>query len=77
VVGVSSGGTLGYYFAATYPDRVDALVLSNTPSDSVARFMVKNSPGLDAALAEFKRTGVEGRDFGRNISPSSTAIRAG
>jgi pimeloyl-ACP methyl ester carboxylesterase len=62
-VGVSSGGTLGYYFAATYPDRVDALVLSNTPSDSVTNLKLPSTPALDAALAATKKTGIEGRDF--------------
>lgn len=62
-VGVSSGGTLGYYFAATYPDRVDALVLSNTPSDSVKNLKLPTTPALDASLAAAKITGIEGRDF--------------
>jgi pimeloyl-ACP methyl ester carboxylesterase len=63
VVGVSSGGTAGYYFAAAYPDRVEALVLSNTPSDPVPNLKVTNPPKLEAAVQNFKRTGVEGMDF--------------
>ncbi|MEC3947475.1 alpha/beta fold hydrolase [Sphingobium sp. HWE2-09] len=63
VVGVSSGGTAGYYFAAAYPDRVEALVLSNTPSDPVPNLKVKTPPKLEAAVEKFKRTGVEGLDF--------------
>lgn len=63
LVGVSSGGTLAYYFAATYPDRVQALVLSNTPSDSVTNLKLPSTPALDASLAAAKATGIEGRDF--------------
>ncbi|MET0364092.1 MAG: alpha/beta hydrolase [Sphingobium sp.] len=65
LVGVSSGGTLAYYFAAAHPERVDALVLSNTPSDPVPNLKVVNPPALDAAVADFKRTGIESRDFWR------------
>jgi pimeloyl-ACP methyl ester carboxylesterase len=63
VVGVSSGGTAGYYFAAAYPDRVEALVLSNTPSDPVPNLKVETPPKLQAAVDKFKRTGVEDMDF--------------
>ncbi len=63
LVGVSSGGTLAYYFAATYPERVAALVLSNTPSDSVTNLKLPSTPALDASLAAAKATGIEGRDF--------------
>lgn len=35
LAGVSSGGTLAYYFAAKYPQRVDRMVLSNAPADPV------------------------------------------
>jgi pimeloyl-ACP methyl ester carboxylesterase len=63
VFGVSSGGTLGYYFAATYPDRVDALILANTPSDPVGATKLASTPAIDAALAAAKRNGYEGRDF--------------
>lgn len=31
VLGTSSGGIIGYRFAATYPERVNALILSNIP----------------------------------------------
>jgi pimeloyl-ACP methyl ester carboxylesterase len=63
VVGVSSGGTLGYYLAAAHPERVEALVLSNTPSDPVPNLKVELTPALQAAVDKFKRTGVEGMDF--------------
>ncbi|MEC3911472.1 alpha/beta hydrolase [Sphingobium sp. CR2-8] len=63
VVGVSSGGTLGYYLAAAHPERVSALVLSNTPSDPVPNLKVELTPALQAAVDKFKRTGVEGIDF--------------
>jgi pimeloyl-ACP methyl ester carboxylesterase len=65
-VGVSSGGTMAYYFAATYPDRVDGLVLSNTPADSVAEAKFNVSPALDAATKRARELGVEGRDFWAN-----------
>jgi pimeloyl-ACP methyl ester carboxylesterase len=35
VVGVSSGGTMGYFLAAKRPDLVERLILSNTPADVV------------------------------------------
>jgi len=63
IAGTSSGGTLAYYFAATYPKRVDALILSNTPADDVGTLKPASTPALDAAIARFKATGVEGRDF--------------
>jgi pimeloyl-ACP methyl ester carboxylesterase len=65
-VGVSSGGTMAYYFAATYPDRVDGLVLSNTPADSVAEAKFNVSPALDAATKRARELGVEGRNFWTN-----------
>lgn len=63
VFGVSSGGTLGYYFAATYPGRVDALILANTPSDPVGATKIASTPAIDTALVAAKRNGYEGRDF--------------
>ncbi len=63
IVGVSSGGTAAYYFAGTHPDRVNAIVLSNTPSDPVPNLKVQNPVDLDAAVANFKRNGYEGMDF--------------
>ena len=63
IAGTSSGGTLAYYFAATYPQRVDTLILSNTPADDVGTLKPASTPALDAAIARFKATGIEGRDF--------------
>ncbi|MET0362884.1 MAG: alpha/beta hydrolase [Sphingobium sp.] len=65
-VGVSSGGTMAYYFAAAYPERVEAVVLSNTPSDSVAEAKFTVPPALDAATARAKQLGVEGHAFWSN-----------
>ena len=63
VFGVSSGGTLAYYFAGAYPDRVDALILSNTPSDPVGASKLASTPALDAEAARSKKQGYEARDF--------------
>lgn len=65
-VGVSSGGSMAYYFAAAYPDRVNAVILSNTPSDSVAEAKFTVPTALDAATSRAKALGVEGRDFWSN-----------
>ncbi len=35
VVGVSSGGSIAYFFAAKRPDMVDRLIISNAPADPV------------------------------------------
>lgn len=64
--GVSSGGTMAYYFAAAYPDRVDAVVLSNTPSDSVAEAHFEVPAALDAATKRARELGVEGHAFWSN-----------
>lgn len=65
-VGVSSGGTMAYYFAATYPDRVDGVVLSNTPSNSVAKLKTESPPALDAAARRAQELKVEGHAFWHN-----------
>ena len=62
-MGVSSGGTLGYYFAATYPDRVENLILSNTPSNPVPNLKPPTPPALTAAYARSTENGVEAMDF--------------
>jgi pimeloyl-ACP methyl ester carboxylesterase len=48
VIGVSSGGTMGYFLAAKRPDMVERLVLSNTPADVVNTAPMKVSKALDA-----------------------------
>lgn len=63
IAGVSSGGTLSYYFAAAYPERVENLILSNTPSNAVPSLKLETPPDLAAATARFKQTGIEGKDF--------------
>lgn len=65
VLGTSSGGTLAYYFAATYPDRVDALILSNTPSDAVSELKPVLTPDMIAANARAKENGLEDRPYWR------------
>lgn len=65
VLGTSSGGTLGYYFAATYPDRVDGLVLSNTPTDPVNELRPVLTPDMIAANARAKASGLEDRAYWR------------
>jgi pimeloyl-ACP methyl ester carboxylesterase len=65
-VGVSSGGTMAYYFAATYPDRVNGVVLTNTPADSAAELQFTVTPALDAATKRTHELGVEGRAFWSN-----------
>nr|WP_225899720.1 alpha/beta hydrolase [Croceicoccus gelatinilyticus] len=63
VMGVSSGGTMGYYFAASYPDRVENLILTNTPSNAVPGLKPETPPALDAAYVRAGEVGVEGLDF--------------
>ena len=63
IAGVSSGGTLSYYFAAAHPERVENLILSNTPSNAVPNLKVTTPPDLAAATTRFKQTGIEGVDF--------------
>jgi pimeloyl-ACP methyl ester carboxylesterase len=63
IAGVSSGGTLSYYFAGAYPERVASLILSNTPSNAVPNLKVETPADLAAALARAKQTGIEGKDF--------------
>ncbi|MCY3942071.1 MAG: alpha/beta hydrolase [Gammaproteobacteria bacterium] len=62
-VGVSSGGTTCMYLAATYPDRVNRLIMSNSPSDPVTTDHVNHPPAFKAALDEFVETGFESENF--------------
>lgn len=63
VAGMSSGGTMAYYFAASYPGRVDAVILSNTPSDSVAEAKFDVTPAMAEAASRANQLGVKGRHF--------------
>lgn len=65
ILATSSGGTLGYYFAATFPNRVDGLILSNTPSDAVNTLKPVLTPEMEAANARAKANGLEDRAFWR------------
>lgn len=64
-VGVSSGGTTCTYLAATYPDRVTRLILSNSPSDPVDGGIAKltRTATYEKALREAQRTGFRSQDF--------------
>ena len=62
-VGVSSGGTTCMYLAATFPDRVNRLIMSNSPSDPVTTDHVNHPPAFKAALEEFEETGFESENF--------------
>lgn len=61
LVGVSSGGAIAYYFASRFPDKVDALILTNTPSEPVVDANTPRSPVLRAQFDEAKRTGFRSR----------------
>ena len=62
-VGVSSGGTTCMYFAATYPERVNRLIMSNSPSDPVRTDHMVMTPEFEKALEEFTETGFESKHF--------------
>ena len=62
-VGVSSGGTTCMYLAATYPDRVNRLIMSNSPSDPVTTDHMTFTPEFEEALREFEETGFESQRF--------------
>lgn len=64
-IGVSSGGTMAYYLAGNHPERVRAIVLSNTPSDPVDTSALVNPPDLVAAVAREKATGMRDPDWYR------------
>ena len=61
--GVSSGGTTCMYFAAAYPDRVNRLIMSNSPSDPVRTDHMTFTPEFAKALEEFTETGFESEHF--------------
>lgn len=62
-VGVSSGGTTCMYIAADFPDRVDRLILSNTPSDPVSTGHITFTPEFADAQREAKETGFQSERF--------------
>ena len=62
-VGVSSGGTTCMYLAATYPARVNRLIMSNSPSDPVRTDHMTLTPGFEKALRAFEETGFESEVF--------------
>lgn len=57
IVGTSSGGAVGYFFAGRFPERVDALVLANVPADPVDNDAVPRPPRLAAAREVVRRNG--------------------
>ncbi len=62
-VGVSNGGTTCMYLAAAYPDRVNRLVLSNSPSDPVTTDHVNEPPEFEEAIRVLDETGLETENF--------------
>lgn len=62
-VGVSSGGTTCMYFAAAYPQRVNRLIMSNSPSDPVRTDHMTFTPEFAKALEEFRETEFESEHF--------------
>ncbi len=62
-VGVSNGGTTCLYLAATYPERVDRLILSNSPSDPVTTDHVNEPPEFEEAIRVLEETGFETENF--------------
>ncbi|WP_161630991.1 alpha/beta fold hydrolase [Niveispirillum irakense] len=61
--GTSSGGTLAYYFAATYPQRVTSLILANAPANSVAEAKIPTTAALDAEVARAQKIGYRDRRY--------------
>jgi pimeloyl-ACP methyl ester carboxylesterase len=61
VVGVSSGGTTGIFFAAEHPDQVERLVVSCAPADPVDMSKLVKSP----AMLEAERLHGDYMDYGR------------
>lgn len=62
-VGVSSGGTLGFFLAAKRPDLVERLILSNTPADPVKTDHMKPSAEFLDAQREARETGFQSQRF--------------
>ena len=63
LVGVSSGGALAYYFASRFPDRVEALVMTNTPSEPVIAANTPRTPELRAEFERAEKSGFRSRRY--------------
>lgn len=63
LIGTSSGGVIAAYYAEAYPERVSALVLTNTPSDPVDNASIPRSPELRAEFERAQRTGMRDRRY--------------
>ena len=63
LVGVSSGGAIAYYFASQHPDRVNALVLTNVPSEPVIGDNVPRTPELRQEFEIAKNTGFRSKKY--------------
>jgi pimeloyl-ACP methyl ester carboxylesterase len=62
-VGVSSGGTTCMYLAATYPERVTRLVMSNSPADPVATGHMVLTKDFEDVQREARETGFQSQRF--------------
>lgn len=69
LAGTSSGGSIGYHYAARNPDKVTALILANVPADRVDSATVPRSPALHAVRAEAARTGFRDRQYWATYLP--------
>jgi pimeloyl-ACP methyl ester carboxylesterase len=62
-VGVSSGGTLGFFLAAKRPDLVERLILSNTPADPVKTGHLQQPAEFLEAQRLARETGFQSRNY--------------
>lgn len=62
-VGVSSGGTLGFFLAAKRPDLVERLILSNTPADPVTTGHLQQPAEFVAAQRQARETGFQSQQY--------------
>lgn len=63
LVGVSSGGAIAYYFASLYPERVNALVLTNVPSEPVIAANTPRTPELRQEFEIAEKTGFKRKNY--------------
>lgn len=75
-VGVSSGGTTCMYLAATYPNRVTRLVMSNSPSDPVTTGHLKMPPEFIEAQRVARESGFESLNFWNEFLDYFNAVPA-